>query len=107
MEEKHVAQLGKAVFLKDNCVVYTDETACGACSEHCPTKAVNMVPYKGSLVIPVVNQDLCIGCGACEHPCPLEPGYKAIYINGNPHHLVAQKPKEEENKKISTEEFAF
>ena len=43
-EDKHRTQVGVAKFIRENCVVYTDNTNCGACSEHCPTKAVHMVP---------------------------------------------------------------
>lgn len=91
-DEKKLIQLGKTTFIKENCIVYTDETACGACSEHCPTKAVNMVFYKGKLKIPEVDQKICVGCGACEYACPTTP--KSIFVEGNPVHLVAEKPKE-------------
>jgi len=97
VEKKKSTQLGVAKFIKENCIVYTDNNNCGACSEHCPTKAVNMVPYLNTatkrLVIPEVNPDICVGCGACEHACPTKP-YKAIYIDGNPVHQIAQKPVE-------------
>ncbi len=107
-EVKHTVQMGKAVFTKKNCVVYTDETNCGACAEHCPTKAVHMIPYKDDLVIPETTDDLCIGCGACEHACPTTP-FKAIYVNGNEIHQVAKKPKEEKlkNPLNETEDFPF
>ncbi len=94
INNKKVTQLGKAVFEKRNCVVETEKTACGACSEHCPTKAVMMVDYKGNLKIPKVDDKYCIGCGACEFACPVKP-YKAIYVEGNPVHLLAEKKKEE------------
>jgi ferredoxin len=94
-ERKHRTQIGVARFIRENCVVYTDNTNCGACSEHCPTKAVHMVPYPNSagrkLVIPEVNENICIGCGGCEHACPTRP-YKAIYVDGNPVHKLAEKP---------------
>jgi len=106
-EEKVTVQMGKAIFVKENCVVFTDETACGACSEHCPTKAVDMVSYKGNLVIPQVNQDICVGCGACEHPCPLPKGFKAIYVEGNSTHQIAQKPVEEKATQKVQEDFPF
>ena len=47
--QKKNIQIGKANFVKENCIVETENTACGACSEHCPTKAVMMVDYKGNL----------------------------------------------------------
>jgi ferredoxin len=106
-DDKHLLQMGKVFFVKENCVVVTDETDCGACSEHCPTKAVDMIPYKGNLMIPAINQDICVGCGACEHPCPLPPGFKAIYVDGNPIHQVAQKPKEEKAVQKVEEDFPF
>jgi len=108
IEDKKLTQIGKAVFVQSNCVVYRDETACGACSEHCPTKAVDMVPYKNGLVIPKVNQDICIGCGACEHPCPVDYPHKAIYVEGNQIHQVALKPKEQKSEyKEQEEDFPF
>lgn len=106
-DEKKLTQLGKSNFVKENCVVYTRNTACGACSEHCPTKAVNMVPYKEKLTIPEVNNKICIGCGACEYACPTDP--KSIYVEGNLVHQVAEKPKEVkiEEKIDYKEEFPF
>ncbi len=105
--EKKLTQLGKAIFIKENCIVETEKTDCGACSEHCPTKAVQMVPYEGSLVIPEVDDTICIGCGACEYACPTIP-YKAIFVNGNALHQRAEKPKEQEKAKIELEEeFPF
>jgi formate hydrogenlyase subunit 6/NADH:ubiquinone oxidoreductase subunit I len=107
LETKKLTQLGKAKFVKENCVVYTDETACGACSEHCPTKAVNMIPYdkKPSITIPEVNDKICIGCGACEFACPTTP--RSIYVEGNVEHVLAEKPKEQEIEKQELEEFPF
>ncbi|RLD82735.1 MAG: hypothetical protein DRJ15_00735 [Bacteroidetes bacterium] len=106
IDEKHVLQLGKVVFVKRNCIVHTEGTDCGACSEHCPTKAVNMRPYKGKLFLPVVNPDICVGCGACEYACPTDP--KSIYVEGNPTHLTADKPIIEALEQPDTDEdFPF
>jgi len=90
VENKKLVQLGVAKFVKENCVVHVKHTDCGACSEHCPTKAVNMVQQPNGLFLPKVNEELCIGCGACEHACPTKP-YKAIYIEGNAIHKTAKK----------------
>jgi ferredoxin len=108
LEHKKLTQLGKAKFVKDNCIVHTQKTDCGACSEHCPTKAVHMVPYEGKLVIPEVREKYCIGCGACEYACPVIP-YKAIYIEGSEIHVLAEKNTElKEQKKVDLkEEFPF
>lgn len=90
LEEKKLVQIGKAKFVKSDCIVITKKTECGACSEHCPTKAVNMVKSEG-LFLPELHEELCIGCGSCEHPCPSTPN-KAIYVESNPVHQRAKKP---------------
>ena len=107
-EKKQNIQIGKAIFVKENCIVETENTACGACSEHCPTKAVMMVDYKGNLKIPEVTNKYCVGCGACEYACPTKP-YKAIYVDGNLVHQIAEKkPTEKLDQKIDyKEEFPF
>ena len=88
---KQTVQLGVAHFVRDNCIVYTDHTACGACDEYCPTKAVHMIPYRDGLAIPEVRSALCVGCGACENACPARP-YRAIYVDGHPVHRQALRP---------------
>jgi ferredoxin len=109
LEEKKLIQLGKAKFVKENCIVETQKTDCGACSEHCPTKAVKMVPFEGfpKLTIPEVTEDICVGCGACEYACPTDP--KSIYVEGNVIHQQAKEPKQEElDKDVDyKEEFPF
>ena len=104
--EKHFIQSGKSFFVKENCITYTNGTACGACSEHCQTKAVNMIPFKNNLVIPEVNQAICVGCGACEYVCPVRP-LKAIYVEGNKIHEKAELPRKEKKIIIEKEDFPF
>lgn len=106
LEEKKVSQAGRAVFIKENCVVFTENTDCGACTEHCPTKAVTMVPYKNSR-LPEVHSEYCIGCGACEHACPTRP-YRAIYVDGNRVHLIAKKKEPDKRQEIKFDgDFPF
>lgn len=108
IEDKKQSQLGKSTFVKENCIVETEKKECGACSEHCPTKAVKMIPYEKNLHIPEITNDYCVGCGACEYACPTIP-YKAIYVEGNPEHLKAKKPPSEtiEQEIDYKEQFPF
>lgn len=110
LEDKKLTRLGKAIFVKDNCIVHTQKTDCGACSEHCPTKAVHMIPYEGKLVIPEVRDKYCIGCGACEYACPVFP-FKAIYVEGEYKHARAEVnrelEKQQQQKVDLKEEFPF
>ncbi|MDR1723512.1 MAG: 4Fe-4S binding protein [Tannerella sp.] len=105
-DEKKVIQIGVANFYIDRCVVKTDEKDCGACSEHCPTQAVHMVPYKGTLTIPQVEPEICVGCGGCESICPVVP-QRAIIVHSNPIHKTAEKPKDDEVKDVEINDFGF
>jgi polyferredoxin len=105
-ENKKTIQIGIANFYRDLCIVYTEENDCGACSEHCPSQAVHMVPYKGTLTIPKVEPELCIGCGGCESICPVRPG-RAITVVSNVTHKTAELPKEEEIQEIEVDDFGF
>lgn len=108
IDAKRRIQTGKSVFVIENCITYTNGTDCGACSEHCPTKAVQMVPFKNNLVIPEVNTKICTGCGACEYACPVRP-LRAIYVEGNIAHETAELPqvKKTEKEKVSEPDFPF
>lgn len=89
--DKSSIQIGHAEWIKDNCVVLTDDVPCGNCARHCPTSAILMVKIdpelSESLEIPVVNTERCIGCGACENLCPSRP-FSAIYVEGHERHRV-------------------
>jgi len=89
--EKSSIQIGHAVWVKANCIPLTDEVSCGNCARHCPTGAIEMVPInpddEKSLKIPVVNEAVCIGCGACEYVCPSRP-FSAIYVEGHEVHKM-------------------
>lgn len=98
--EKSSIQIGHAVWVKKNCIPFRDGHACGNCARHCPTGAITMVPLKGghqyrggrgetegerTVMVPAVNTERCIGCGACENLCPARP-FTAIYVEGNEVH---------------------
>lgn len=91
VEEKSSIQIGRAVWIKENCIAFTEDVKCGNCARHCPTGAIIMVEQKDkpdAPKIPVVNTERCIGCGACENLCPVRP-FSAIYVEGNKvHHTI-------------------
>ena len=91
-EEKTEWKVGTAGVDYDLCVVNRDGVHCGNCARHCPVGAINMVKKnpddEKSLRIPSVNEEKCIGCGACENLCPSRP-ISAITVNGyEVHHNV-------------------
>ncbi|MCD8081010.1 MAG: 4Fe-4S dicluster domain-containing protein [Bacteroides sp.] len=90
--DKAGLSIGTAVWIKENCIVNRDEVQCTNCEYHCPTGAITLVDrnpgYSDSLRTPVIDKELCIGCGACENLCPARP-FSAIYVEGNTrHHLI-------------------
>ena len=88
-DEKSSIQIGHAVWIKKNCVPITDGVDCGNCARHCPSGAIEMVPLneddENTPYVPAVNEEACIGCGACEYVCPARP-FSAIYVEGHEVH---------------------
>lgn len=88
-EEKSSTQIGHAVWVKKNCLILTDDVKCGNCARHCPVGAIQMVRLdendRRSPRVPAVNEERCIGCGACENLCPARP-FSAIYVEGHEVH---------------------
>ncbi len=113
--EKSAISIGHAVWVKENCIPLTDGVSCGNCARHCPTGAITMVPCSevcdsgkdagkgkghgkgngnghgkqkrrhGNAMVPLINEERCIGCGACENLCPARP-FSAIYVEGRQVH---------------------
>lgn len=87
--DKSATQIGYAVWVRDRCIVLTDGVPCGNCMRHCPNDSIQMVPSDptnpGSLQIPTIDTERCLGCGSCEYHCPARP-VSAIYVEGNTRH---------------------
>ena len=67
---------GEAVWKRDLCLRATVKENCTACARKCPVQAIHLVQG-----VPVVDAAKCIGCGACEHVCPVRP-QPAIFVRG-------------------------
>ena len=85
MAQKSSLKIGRAVWVKENCLPASEGVSCGNCARRCPSGAISMVPTDPnnprSIKIPVIDEERCIGCGACEHLCPARP-FTAIYVEG-------------------------
>ncbi len=81
-EEKRFVKIGTASIKKHKCLPWEQHKECLVCDEVCPYNAITskhlMTPY-GRFKVPVVDEDLCLGCGLCEHHCPIE-GEAAIVV---------------------------
>ena len=106
VEQRTAIQVGHAVWTRELCIPVRDEKPCGLCARKCPAQAIQMVPLQAGvhqdgwrwrdadnqeiprekvLLIPVVNEEKCIGCGACENLCPSNP-LSAIHVEGHEVH---------------------
>lgn len=87
--EKSSITIGHAVVDPSRCVMVTDGVKCFHCLRHCKPKAIKYVRLdkedKNSPIIPSVDTNKCIGCGACENLCPARP-LAAIHVEGNEVH---------------------
>ena len=83
--EKTQWRVGTAHINYELCLVDNGEVEeCGNCARHCPADAIHLVrkEVNGKTVrIPSVEEEKCIGCGACENLCPSRP-ISAITVDG-------------------------
>lgn len=84
LEDKQALQIGVAIINPKACLPYAKGENCIVCEEHCPVpdKAIKIRKgmVRGKRVhLPYVIPSLCIGCGICEHKCPILPD-KGIII---------------------------
>ncbi len=81
--------VGTAFFNRGRCLPWAMETPCVVCEEVCPvspkaigTYDVQIKRWDGTMVLlnrPYMRPELCIGCGICEHECPVADD-RAVYV---------------------------
>ncbi len=82
-------RVGTAFFNRGRCLPWAMETPCVVCEEVCPvtpkaigTYDVEIERWDGTKVTlnrPYMRPELCIGCGICEHECPVVDD-AAVYV---------------------------
>jgi polyferredoxin len=86
---KGPVSIGTAFFDRGRCLPWAMETPCVVCEEVCPVtpKAIGtyeetITRWDGTKVVlkkPYMRPELCIGCGICEHECPVLDS-PAVYV---------------------------
>jgi len=82
LEEKQYAIIGNATIEKNYCIAWEQGKLCLVCDESCPYDAIEfrmVTDNLGTIQRPFVIEDKCVGCGQCEHACPVN-GRAAIYV---------------------------
>ncbi len=46
------------------------QVECRSCGDFCPEGALRFPPRAGGPALPVLLEERCTGCGACQAPCP-------------------------------------
>lgn len=88
-QEKGPISVGTAFFDRGRCLPWAMETPCVVCEEVCPvtpkaigTYDVEITRWDGTKLTlnqPYMRPELCIGCGICEHECPVLDD-AAVYV---------------------------
>ncbi len=88
-EEEGPVRVGTAFFNRGRCLPWSMETPCVVCEEVCPVTPKAIGTYdeeitrwdgtKVTLNRPYMRPELCIGCGICEHECPVLDD-AAVYV---------------------------
>lgn len=89
LKEKQKFVIGTAYIIHDICLPWSEGKNCIVCEEVCPiankaitlekTIAKNKDGKHVEVLLPVVHEDRCIGCGICENRCPVS-GHAAIVV---------------------------
>ena len=88
-ESKGPIKTGTAFYNQGRCLPWAMDTDCVVCEEVCPvspkaifTRNVEVTDRWGAkleLKRPYIDPDRCIGCGICEHECPVKDD-PAVYV---------------------------
>ncbi|MFO7821959.1 MAG: 4Fe-4S binding protein [Lentisphaeria bacterium] len=81
-EKKHAKQIGIAKVREDACLAWADKEHCMVCQEYCPYLAIGEDVSEDGIPRPVVDTEICRGCGFCQNQCPAIRDGVAIVVHG-------------------------
>ena len=66
---KKILPIGKALINVEDCLLQIPDE-CGLCKHVCAYEAIKIIARHSTTVLPYVNEERCVGCGACAQICP-------------------------------------
>jgi len=98
--------IGNAVINHDTCLTWSGQSKCDICYNACRYDAIKL----DKKIYPVVLEDPCTGCGACERKCPTNPKSIVVYYDKVKRFLPPKKGislrlPDESGKKHGKEDF--
>ena len=89
LEERQEMKMGTAHFDKTRCIPWYYGENCMVCEEHCPlpekairfreAETLTIDGQETTVLLPYVDESLCVGCGICVNRCPVE-GERGIFL---------------------------
>jgi ferredoxin len=79
VEIKKKTKLGLARIERSLCIPWSKNQECIVCEEHCPVSEKAIKLTGAGILKPLVDSDLCIGCGICQSVCPVRP-VRAVHV---------------------------
>ena len=70
-------KIGTSQIDHNRCLAWNQGKLCLVCMEYCPVSAI----HQNNRNRPVVDEKVCIGCGACEKQCPVSGEAAIIVLN--------------------------
>jgi len=96
LEQKRLRQIGMARVRVSSCLAWAGGQECLLCRAACPYDAIDtrLGPY--GVASPLVDAEVCRGCGACENACPVAGKAIVVYGVEKQRQLEPRPPRKEE-----------
>ena len=98
--------IGNAIINLSTCLTWSGQSKCDICYNACRYDAINLE----NKIYPVVLEDPCTGCGACERKCPTNPKSIVVYYDKvkrflPPEDRISVRLPDESGKKHGEDDF--